>query len=154
MVFNCDFDWWTLTCGWWEKSIWKTRYINNDGILQIFRFTGIVMQDTKPPNFQNSTFLQVERFWLRPEWKVWALYSWIKGGCNIVEIQKQLSSSFFPQSGITERHVPVEIFPKKHRNFWPQRNYGNEKQLVPKNREEVQIFTFLGEFSDRSFRLF
>ena len=31
-------------------------HYENDGIFQKFRIIGIVMQDTKPPIFQNSTF--------------------------------------------------------------------------------------------------
>ena len=36
-------------------------WVNNDGIFQNFRTTGIVKRDPKPPIFQ-STLLQVKRF--------------------------------------------------------------------------------------------
>ena len=56
-------------------EISKTIYINKFGNLQNSRTIGIVTQDTKPLVFQGSTLLQVDWFWLRPEWKKWALYS-------------------------------------------------------------------------------
>ena len=58
----------------WEISVWITRYIKNNGIFQNFRILGIETQNTKPPIFQSSNLLQVERFWLRPKWKNWALF--------------------------------------------------------------------------------
>ena len=63
------------------------RYINSHGILKNFWTVAIVMEDTKPPIIQISTILQVERFWLRPNWKNWALYSRRKVSCNKEEIQ-------------------------------------------------------------------
>ena len=80
---TCDFDWRSQTWSCWKSSIWTRRCINNDGIFQKFGLWGLLHLDTKSPIFQNSTLLQVKRFWLRPNWKKWALYSWRKKGCNI-----------------------------------------------------------------------
>ena len=68
-IFNWDFDWWIQTWSCWENSVWIMRYINNDGISQIFRNMGIVTQHTKPTICKGSTLLQVELFWLKPKWK-------------------------------------------------------------------------------------
>ena len=63
-------------------------WTNNDGTFQNFQTMAIVTQDTKPPIFESSSPLQVERFWFRLECKNWEiLYSREKMRCNIVEIQ-------------------------------------------------------------------
>ena len=71
----------------WENWVRTMSCIHKDGIFQNFRTMGIVTHDTKLPIFQSSTLLQVELFWLRPNWNKLALYSWRKVSCNIEEIQ-------------------------------------------------------------------
>ena len=45
-----------------DKSHIEKRGIDNDGIFQNFQTLWFVSQDTKPPIFQSSTLLEVERF--------------------------------------------------------------------------------------------
>ena len=98
-VLIWDFDCWTQTCSCWEKSVWRTRFTENDSNFQNLRTIGIVTQCSKPLIFQTSTLLQVEFFWLKPKWKNWALFSWRKVSCNVEEVEYKLRFSVFPQSG-------------------------------------------------------
>ena len=96
-VFNCDFDCWNQTCRWIEQKVLIKRYIKKDATFQNFRALGIVTQDRKPLILQKCLFPQVERFWMRPKWKNWALYSCGRVSGNLEENLLYLHFSIFPQ---------------------------------------------------------
>ena len=97
-LFNWDFDWWTQTCSCWDKSIWITRFIINDGFFSEFWEHRDCDARHKTTHFSKN-FLHVKISRLGPALKVWVDWSWRKVSCNTVEIQYWLSFSVFPQPG-------------------------------------------------------